>query len=154
MTKKWYPTSSAATLEFTADNEQLGSQTAPVSGSLTATIAVGATEGAFGWVSPSGEPNVADWPTAAAASSDYSVVVDVSSIGANLSLVDGGLDVGSHIYVFNDPPTSFWSRNPVVWSSTTGTGTKTTTMQSESFALEEPASKLIGCQVAVNHNGT
>ena len=147
MTKKWYTTTTTVGLPGLADNEVLASQTAPVSGSLTATIAVSATETGFAWVSPSGEPNEASWPTASNGNSDYHVSINVSSIGSSLSLTAGNIP-----YFPDDLSLQYGFANGT-FTSTTGTGVKTTTI-SFAFGASPGSTDRIGGTVSVNHNGS
>jgi len=151
VTKKWYPTTTTVdhTL-FTADNENLASQTAPGSGSLTSTVGVSSTETSFLWVSPSGEPNVSDWPAASAGSTDYAVSLNVSSIGSSLSLVDDASRIASS----TDDLTGTAGAWELTWSSTTGTGVKTTTLTNTESEAVDMSTRRILARVSVNHNGT
>ena len=155
MTKKWYPTTTTVAIGWTAaDNEILASQAAPGSGSLTSTVAVSATEVSFAWASPNGEPNESTWPTYTASSYDYHISLNISSIGASLSLVLGDSS-GSYLTAWTADLSSVnRTISDLTWSSTTGTGVKTATPTGDGHLIGASDTSRIGSTIRVNHNGT
>ena len=151
MVRKFYPTSTTVSIgAVVADNERLASETAPSSGSLTATIAVSASEYAFAWVTPANEPGYAAWDDWVNDGDDYFIVLDVTAIGASLSL---------RTVLFG--PTAFTSDLSAItgtqpgsdWSSTTGTGVKTS-RETSSGTWSSGATTRFGARVYVRHDGT
>lgn len=93
----------------------------------TASIPGSATnQAAFAFASPSGEPGVADWNF----TGPYHLVIDVSSLGANLSLVSATATARYAFYrVSADLSTAlnYMYGAGYTWDTTTGTGLHTLT---------------------------
>jgi hypothetical protein len=132
---------------ITADHETTADETGD-SNTLTATIAVSATENAFAWVTGSGVPNNAAWDDTDG--SNFRTFANVTTIESTLSLVNAS----SYTVAFSSDLSSITDQASLTWNATTGTGQKTGTPGTGKTWSGVDGTTRIGSVISVIHDGT
>jgi hypothetical protein len=154
MTWKSYLDSVALAIPLTSspiENQSIVDAASLTSATDTVSCAANSTVNVFAWMSETTYPNMVDWP-AASAGDPYELAIDVNSIGADLTLPNGG--TGGPNYAGMLMTDSTGATAEVVagpaWDSNSGTGIKKMTDTAANPALGTATNRMI-CTVGVTN---